>query len=179
MHELTFGSGPVGVRRLNVSEDAAADLAAHTMLVYTGQSHFSSQTHDRVWGSYAAGDRSVTASLLGIKDVAARTSAIIEAGDWRGLAELIDENWSHQKYLDATICTPGMQAVEDAVRAAGAWGIKATGAGAGGSLVLIADPTSHLGLKAAVEALGARVLDFAFADEGVRVREADDDDSAD
>jgi D-glycero-alpha-D-manno-heptose-7-phosphate kinase len=177
MHELTFNGGGVTARALNVSDEAVADLGRHALLVYTGQSHFSSQTHGRVWRAFAAGDAAVTEALRAIRDVASSAGAAIEAADWRSLAALVDENWRQQRRLDATIATPGTQAVEDAARGAGAWGLKATGAGAGGCFVMLADPADHAAIRTAVESCRARVLDFSFTFDGIAVQETEDDDA--
>jgi D-glycero-alpha-D-manno-heptose-7-phosphate kinase len=50
--DLSFGGGAgVQVTQLRVSQEAATDLERHLSIVYTGQSHFSPETHRRVWQS--------------------------------------------------------------------------------------------------------------------------------
>jgi len=86
----------------------------------------------------------------------------------------VDENWRHQQRLDPTISTPATQGIEGAVRGAGAWGVKATGAGAGGCLLLIAPADRHADVIRAVEAAGAQVLEMGFDFDGVTTWEEGD-----
>jgi D-glycero-alpha-D-manno-heptose-7-phosphate kinase len=172
--QFRFGAEGVEIRRLSVGEDAARDLERHMVLAYTGHSHFSSATHANVWARYADGEPSVTEALDTIRELAEPAAQSLEASEWKRLAALVDRNWAAQKALDATISTAGTQAIEDAARAAGAWGLKATGAGAGGCLVILCDAGDRDAVAEAVEAAGASVLKAGFAFEGVTVWEEED-----
>ena len=172
-HELTFSENAVQARRLALDEDAARDLEAHTILVYTGHSHFSSATHERVWQAYSEGEATVTETLHTLRDLAAPAAGALEAGDWKELASLVDENWRQQQRLDATIATQKTREIEEAARAAGAWGLKATGAGAGGCMVVFCSPDDRAAVSEAVTAAEAEVLSAGFSAEGVAVEGAE------
>ncbi len=169
-HELAFSDA--GIERaspIDVSHEQAADLARSLVLVYTGETHFSSQTHRRVWDAYAAGSAEVVDALAIIRDLGAEAATALRGADWERLARVIDDNWRQQQRLDATIATPGVRAVEQALRAAGVWGVKATGAGAGGCLIGVCPPTCvPIAREAAVRA-GAQALDVGFDFAGVQV----------
>lgn len=173
-HRFAFDGESVRARPLTLARDAARDLQHHLVLVYTGQSHFSSATHERVWRAYADGEASVCEALLAMRDLGPQAAAALEAQEWRRLGEVVDENWRQQQRLDATISTPHVRRVEGAARAAGAWGIKATGAGAGGCLLAVCPAGRRAAVAAAATAAGARPLEFGFDFEGVTVREVDD-----
>lgn len=170
-HELTFGAEGVGVRPLAVSAEAAVELTEHLLLAYTGQSHFSSATHDRVWEAFGRGESAVSDALVTIRDVAQRVAAALEGGAWRTLAELVDANWTAQQRLDATIATPKIRQLDRQARQAGAWGLKATGAGAGGCLVILCPAERRAAVVDAVRAEGAKPLDIGFDVAGVTLRE--------
>ena len=172
-HELTFSEDAVQARRLALDEDAARDLEAHMILVYTGQSHFSSATHERVWQAYSDGEATVTEALHTLRDLAAPAAGALEAGDWKELASLVDENWKQQQRLDATIAAQKTRDIEEAARAAGAWGLKATGAGAGGCMVVLCSPDDRAAVCEAVTAAEAEVLPAGFSAEGVAVDEVE------
>jgi D-glycero-alpha-D-manno-heptose-7-phosphate kinase len=172
--ELKFAAGRVGVRRLSVSEAAARELSRHMVLVYTGQTHFSSQTHARVWEAYNSGDETVIDAIRCIRDAAREAGHAVEAGDWKTLATLVDENWHNQQRLDATMLTPATTSMNVAVREAGAWGLKATGAGAGGCLVVLCPPDRRTAVTGAALANRGQVLDFDFTFDGVTVWQQDD-----
>ncbi|UCF40228.1 MAG: hypothetical protein JSW43_10885 [Gemmatimonadota bacterium] len=173
-HELSFAADGVRARRLPVSEEAARELERHLVLVYTGHSHFSSATHARVWQAYGEGDGEVTDALHRIRALAAPAADAIEQGDWHRLAGVMAENWKQQQRLDPTIATPRSGAIEQAALAAGAWGAKATGAGAGGCMMLLGPAGRRGAVAAAVEAAGGEVLPAGFAFEGVAVWERED-----
>lgn len=173
-HRLDFSQGDVVVQPLAVSEEAGRDLARHLVLVYTGKTHFSSRTHARVWESFHAGEARVVEALRGMRDAAREVGSVLEAANWRELASLVDDNWRCQKLLDATMATPAIRELEGAVRAAGAWGLKATGAGAGGCMLVLCPADRAERARAAARAHGGRVLDFAFSFTGVSVWEQED-----
>lgn len=166
--DMAFGAREPTVRRLDVSPDAARDLERHLVVAYTGHSHLSSATHARVWDGYASGG-DVADALRAIRDLARPAARALEDGRWQELARLLGENWVQQQRLDATIATPRVERIERAARDAGAWGLKATGAGAGGCLLILAPPERRTAVAEAVTATGGRVLDAGFAAEGVHV----------
>jgi D-glycero-alpha-D-manno-heptose-7-phosphate kinase len=172
-HELLFGRGAVEVRPIAASRETLRELERHVVVAYTGQSHFSSQTHRRVWDAYAAGRPDVVDALRAIRDLGREAAAALRAADWRGLGRVVDENWRQQRRLDSSISTPALQRVETAARAAGAWGLKATGAGAGGCLLILMAPDAVPGVRHAVTAAGATLLDARFDADGAQVWEED------
>ncbi len=173
-HELAFAEGDVAARPLALDATAGEDLAQHLVLVYTGESHFSSRTHEHVWSAYAAGEDGVVHALREIRGLAGDAAAAIEAGGWRALAGVMDANWRAQQRLHASISTPAVRRIEAAARTAGAWGMKATGAGAGGCMAILGPAGGRRKVEDAVTVAGGRVLGFAFDFEGVVAREEED-----
>ncbi len=177
-HQLTFAEEGVQVLRLAVDGEAARDLQRHLLLIYTGHSHFSSGTHAHVWRAYGEGEAEVTEALHALRDLVAPAARALEAGDWNALGEVVDENWRQQQRLHASISTPKIQAIEQAARQAGAWGLKATGAGAGGCMVVLCPAAGRDTVVAAVAAAGAEVLEAAFAFDGVTVWQEEEEEDA-
>jgi len=167
--ELVFSGDGVAVHPIRPGPERAAELEAMLVIAFTGESHFSSQTHRRVWDAYHAGRPDVVDALRTMRDLGVAAARALAAGDWRALADVVDENWRHQQRLDATISTPAVRRVEQAARAAGAWGVKATGAGAGGCLLIVVRPGDRVAVERAVRRAGARVLPAGFDFAGVQV----------
>jgi D-glycero-alpha-D-manno-heptose-7-phosphate kinase len=172
-HHLGFSGAGVTVSPLDVSSTRAAELHDWLSLVYTGQSHFSSQTHERVWAAYHEGDSRVADAIRHIGALVAPTARAIAAGNWEELAKLIDQNWVEQQALDLTIATEGVKGIERVARNAGAIGAKATGAGAGGCMIFVAPPSARAAVCEAVTRAGARVMDYQFTFDGVETWQRD------
>ena len=166
-HELSFSGAGVEAVPLAITVDAARDLEGHSTLVYTGESHFSSRTHARVWEAYESGDATVVEALKTIRDLASPAASALSAGEWVRLAEVVDENWRQQQRLHPSMSTPSIRKLEQAARDAGAWGLKATGAGAGGCLLILGPADRRRAVEEAATSLGVRCLEWAFDFEGV------------
>jgi D-glycero-alpha-D-manno-heptose-7-phosphate kinase len=166
-NELIFTEDSVLIKPIDMPGEQAADLVRHLVLIYTGESHFSSDTHHRVWSGYAEGRPQVIDALHTLKDLGNALPAPIRSGDWSELARLMDENWTQQQRLDPTISTPGTKTIEQAARATGAWGLKGAGAGAGGCMVIVCEPSRREAIVRSVEQVGASVLQSEFDFEGV------------
>jgi D-glycero-alpha-D-manno-heptose-7-phosphate kinase len=172
--EMVFARDQVTTRALEVPPEQAEELLQHLVLAYSGESHFSSETHRRVWSGYAEHRPAVIDALHTIKEIGAALAKPMEAGNWREIGRLVDENWVQQQRLDATISTNATQQIEQAVRDAGAWAFKATGAGAGGCVVMLCPPAKKDAVSGAARAAGATILNCAFDMDGVTTREDDD-----
>ena len=166
--ELTFKDGRPIVRRLELPPETLLDLERHLVIVYTGRSHFSSLTHEHVWDRYKSGDQEVLQALQAIREAAGAAAGAIEQQDWEALAEAVNANWHAQRSLHPTIATEGLIAIESVMRDAGALGVKATGAGAGGCLVAIVPPGRRSAVIAAAVRQGGRVLESKLDTDGCR-----------
>ena len=164
---LTFRDPDVGVEPIKLDPAFAAALERRMVVCYTGQARVSGATIARVMAAYERGDPAIIGALRAIKDVAAEMSEALRSADLPRVARLLSDNWKHQQRLDAGLCTPEMAGLERALRAAGALGGKAAGAGAGGSMFFVSgdDP---MPLVAAARAAGATVLPVRWTWEGVR-----------
>jgi D-glycero-alpha-D-manno-heptose-7-phosphate kinase len=177
-HELIFGGAhAVEVRAIGAPLERRRELERHMIVAFTGESHFSAQTHNRVWQGYAEAKPGVVSALRTIRDLGRAAAEALRSCDWRTLAQVVEENWQAQKRLDPTISTAAVERVELAARAAGAWGLKAAGAGAGGCLLILASPEAIPAVQRAVRDAGATVLNTGFAAEGARVWEEDPPDA--
>jgi D-glycero-alpha-D-manno-heptose-7-phosphate kinase len=164
---LEFRDPAATVEPLALDPAFAAELERRMLLVYTGASRFSGDTIGRVMRAYERGDRAVAGALHGLREVAERMTGALRAGDLAGIGALLDANWAHQRTLDSMMCTPLMDRLGQAMRAAGALGGKAAGSGAGGSMFFLApdDPSTAV---AAAREMGMTLLPVRWVATGVR-----------
>jgi D-glycero-alpha-D-manno-heptose-7-phosphate kinase len=136
--EICHLPGGEEVRHLDVNLE---ELGACLLVVYTGQSHFSAGNNWEVLKRRLDGDREVVRAFDGIAAVATELGEALEAGDLAAAGRLMSEEWSWRRTLAQGISTPRIESVLDAAMSAGAWGGKACGAGGGGCVALLADPS--------------------------------------
>ena len=130
------------------------ELEDRFLLVYTGKSHFSSGMHQKVISEadqHAAEFEALTAAAIDGKEA-------LLTGDLARFAAAMNANWEAQKRLHPDITTPEIEALHDAVTAAGAVGFKANGAGGGGTVTVLAGHNGYHRAKRAVEALGMGMI---------------------
>ncbi len=164
---LAFRDPAVTATRLRLPPAAFRELEQSLVLCYSGATRFSDATHRRVWQAFEAGDAGVARALDGIKECAVAMRETLVRGDLGETARLMNENWRHQQALTEGMQTEPMAVLERAAREAGADGIKACGAGAGGCLAVLARPGRELDVAAAMRANGATILRATFDTAGV------------
>ena len=123
-----------------VSDGFLCALEASLLVVYTGKSHFSSATHQKVIEEYEKKNPRV----MGAFDRLARTAAVgmdaLLKGSLQELAGATNDNWEQQKLLHPSITTPEVENLRTSVFTHGALGFKLNGAGAGGTATVICAP---------------------------------------
>jgi D-glycero-alpha-D-manno-heptose-7-phosphate kinase len=105
---------------------------------------------------------------------------LVGGGDLTQFGELLHEAWRIKRGLSDRVSNPGVDALYEAARAAGAVGGKLTGAGGGGFLLLFVPPARRPAVLAALrgkihvpfafESAGSQII---FYDPGVDYREAE------
>jgi D-glycero-alpha-D-manno-heptose-7-phosphate kinase len=164
---FTFHDPAIESERLRIDPAFLEHLERHLILCYTGTSRISGRMISRVVGGYERGEPEIVNAFHGMKDVAIRMAEALTAGNPELVGSLLNENWRHQCNLDPGMRTDDMAKLERAMSAAGVFGGKAAGAGAGGCMFFLARANpGHV--AAAAAAAGARILPVAWTAEGVR-----------
>lgn len=159
----------VRVEPLALAPAIRDELETRLVLCYSGQARLSADIHDRVWGAYERGDAVVGTRLAELRDVALTMRDVLLAGDFAEMAALLNRNWAAQKQLHASITNPTVERLFALARAAGAAGGKACGAGGGGCLVFLVEPSHVASVRAALEGAGASLIEARIDWEGAVV----------
>jgi len=94
------------------------------------------------------------------------------AADWEGAGEALGAEWEARKRLSPLVTNPGIETLIEGARSAGARAGKVCGAGGGGCLVFWTPGGRREEVVRRVSQMGAKVIDFRYAAEGVTVTEA-------
>lgn len=140
--------GGLRIERLDVDLEA---LAARLRLVYTGEPHVSGDTNWRTYRAYFDGEAHTVNALHELASISRRMRDSLRAGDLETALDLVVDDGTVRRRMAPGVDTPGIQAIDAAVRAAGARGTNVCGAGGGGCvLVVLAADTDPEAVDAAL-----------------------------
>ena len=163
---LRFSASGVEVHRIPLDVELRAEIERRCVVIYTGKSRISGETIEAVLGAYRSGEPRVLAALDRMRASAELMAQALGSRDLDALAELVAEQWTHQRSLHPAIPTPLIDEIIARGSAAGAAGAKALGASGGGCVLLIARKDRGDRVRDAVSSLG-ELLPFAVAERGV------------
>jgi D-glycero-alpha-D-manno-heptose-7-phosphate kinase len=155
-----------GIRRVPLHVDLA-ELRRRIVLCYTGEPRNSGTNNWEITKKHIDGDRYIFDCFERIRDTAAAMRDALERADWDAVGRAIDEEWENRKRLAPGVTTPAIDAMIASARAAGATAAKVCGAGGGGCLFCYGPPDRRAAIAAALEAAGARVLEYQFERHGL------------
>jgi D-glycero-alpha-D-manno-heptose-7-phosphate kinase len=156
-----------GIRRVALDLDPA-ELQDRIVLAYTGASRNSGINNWEVTKRHIDGDRDVFDHFERIRDVARDMRTALVSRDWPLVGRLLADEWDNRKRLAPGVTTPEIDALIASARRAGAASGKVCG---GGCLICFGEPDRKAGIRSALSAEGARVIDFNIETEGLRVTE--------
>lgn len=159
---------PEGIKRVGLDIDPR-ELEARLVLAYTGAPRNSGTNNWEIIKRHIDGDRHVYDCCERIRDAAVLLREALVRHDWSGVARQIRLEWDARKKLAPGVTTPAIDGLIAAAGAAGAQAAKVCGAGGGGCLFCVADPGAIPAVRSALEAGGARVLDYRIEMDGLRV----------
>jgi len=157
----TFGE-TVEPHRLELPPAIREELHSRLVLVYTGRSRLSRSTHEQVWSCYRKGDKAIVYALASLKQLATEMKDALLSNNLDSFADLMGENWRHQKALHPSVSNPDLDELLDFGWRHGARAGKACGVGGGGCLVFMASRERTEELRGALTSRHIRVIDFEF-----------------
>jgi len=160
--------GVDGIRRVGLETDVEA-LQQRIVLAYTGEPRNSGTNNWEITKRHIDGDRHVFDCFERIRDTAVAMRDSLERGDWDGVGRHIATEWDNRKRLAPGVTTPAIESLIARAHAAGATAAKVCGAGGGGCLFCYGQPHARAAIADALSSGGARLLDFRFEREGLRV----------
>jgi len=164
--EIRHQPGGEEVRSLTAD---LAELGAALVVVYTGTSHFSAGSNWQIVRRRLDGEQRLVELLDGIAEAATAVAAALERGDLASVGAGMSRDWELRRQLADGISTPAIEQLLAVAGEQGAWGGKACGAGAGGSVALLVPPSRKAALQRAMAANGGRVIDCLPTATGLEI----------
>lgn len=152
---------PLKVKRWIIDE-----LEASMLLYFTGRSRSSAAIIDEQKKNTEQGNGEAIEAMHKIKQSAIDTKLALLKGDVNTFAAILKEAWENKKRMANNITNPVIQQAMDIAMQAGAKAGKVSGAGGGGFIMFVVEPTRKKEVEEALKKLDGFVMPFNFSDGG-------------
>lgn len=152
---------PLKIKRWIVDE-----LEASMVLYFTGRSRSSASIIDEQKRNTSAGNDEAIEAMHRIKQSAKDMKWALLKGDIDGFADILREAWENKKKMASHITNPMIQQAMDVAMSKGAKAGKISGAGGGGFIMFVVEPTRKKEVIDALGELDGFVMPFQFSDGG-------------
>lgn len=154
------------VNPLKVKQWIVDELESNMLLYFTGKSRSSAAIIDQQKRNTEKGNEQAIKAMHRIKQSAKDMKLALLKGDMREFARILGQGWEDKKKMADAITNPVIQEVFDTAIAAGALTGKVSGAGGGGFVMLMVEPTRKKEVINALKKLNGFVMPFQFTDGG-------------
>lgn len=156
------------INPLRIKEPIVNELHARLLLYYTGQSRESAKIIDeQIKAVNTVGSKSVD-SMHELKRIAYEMKERLLKNDLDGVTKLFRDSWVAKKQMAHSISNSRIDEAADLAMAAGAKGVKVSGAGGGGFMMIFVDPPQKLDVQRALAATDGHFVKFNFTQNGVQ-----------
>ena len=152
---------PLKIKRWIIDE-----LEASMLLYFTGRSRSSAAIIDEQKKNTEKGKGDAIEAMHKIKQSAIDTKLALLKGDINAFADILHEAWENKKRMATHITNPTIQEAMDTAMKAGAKAGKVSGAGGGGFIMFVVEPTRKKEVEEALKKLDGFVMPFNFSDGG-------------
>ena len=152
---------PLKIKRWIIDE-----LEASILLYFTGRSRSSAAIIDEQKRNTEEANKEAIEAMHKIKQSAVDMKLALLKGDITAIADILREAWENKKKMAEHITNPVIQQAMETAIQAGAKAGKISGAGGGGFIMFIVEPTRKKEVEEALSALNGFVMPFNFSDGG-------------
>lgn len=152
---------PLKIKRWIVDE-----LEASMILYFTGKSRSSAAIIEEQKENTSKGNNDAVMAMHEIKKSAIDMKLTLLKGDIDGFANILRTAWENKKKMATHITNPVIQEAIDTAMAHGAKAGKVSGAGGGGFIMFVVEPTKKKEIEMALGKLKGFVMPFQFSDGG-------------
>ena len=152
---------PLKIKRWIVDE-----LENHIVLYFTGASRSSAKIINEQRENTIRGNNDAIEAMHAIKQSAIDMKHALLKGDMGAFAEILGKGWENKKKMAGAISNPMIQEAFDVALQAGAVSGKVSGAGGGGFIMFMVQPTKRPLVINALKRLPGFVMPFQFTEGG-------------
>lgn len=157
----------VVVSPLRLRRDHVDDLETHLLLYYTGRSRDSAAIIEKQVNAARASEPAALEAMHALKQAALEMKEALLHGRILRVLEILGASWEAKKRMASGVSNAQIEEAARVATAAGALGLKVSGAGGGGFMIVAVEPPHRYSVFRALERLGGGVFTFSFADHGV------------
>lgn len=171
---MEFGPGDrVIVNPLRLRREITNELASRLLLYYTGRSRDSAQIIESQIAATRDADSDALDAMHTIKRAASHMKEALLRGRVTEMLEILGDSWNAKKRAARAISNPYIDRIAEAALSAGATGLKISGAGGGGFMMIAVDPAVRYRVVRALDAFEGRFFSFTFVNQGVESWKSD------
>lgn len=152
---------PLRIKRWIVDE-----LESSIVLYYTGASRSSAQIIDEQKKNTSSGNQEAIEAMHQIKQAARDMKTALLMGNIHEFARILGSSWENKKKMASSISNPLIQEAFETAITAGALAGKVSGAGGGGFIIFVVDPTQKRQVIHALNKLNGTIMNFQFCEGG-------------
>ena len=160
--------GVGGITRVPLDVDTPA-IADRLVVAYSGVSRQSGINNWQVMKGRIDGEPSLIDHFEQICLVARAMRSALVAGNWREVGHQMNREWELRKCLAPGVTTPAIDNLIKQARSVGALGAKVCGAGGGGCIVSLAEPTEVVAVSSALSNGGVTILPCDIDTNGLQI----------
>lgn len=163
---MEFYSDRVIVNPLRIKPDYLAELESSMVLFYTGVSRESANIVREQSKNVQQKDEKSIQALHEVKAEAQAMKEAILQGNWGNLASSLQRSWDAKKRSASSISNSLIETIYDAAIESGALAGKVSGAGGGGFMMFLVDPTKRPDVIRTLNNFNGQVMTAVFVEHG-------------
>lgn len=156
------------VNPLRLKREYSLELESRLILYYTGKSRDSARIIDSQIAATKNDSSDAIDAMHTIRDTADEMKEALLQGRISDVLDILGQSWHAKKRAASGITNSHIELIAQSAISAGARGLKISGAGGGGFMMIAVDPNRRNNVVRSLENHGGRVFSFAFIDEGVQ-----------
>jgi D-glycero-alpha-D-manno-heptose-7-phosphate kinase len=157
----------VVVNPLRLKRELANELESRLLLYYTGRSRESANIIKEQIEATRQRDSDAVEAMHEIRRAAVEMKEALLRGEISRVLDILGASWLAKKRAAHAISNPAIDRIADLAIGAGARGLKISGAGGGGFMMIAVDPPHRHAVMRTLEPEGGRLFSFGFVGEGV------------